>query len=245
MKRLCLVGGVAALLSAQRVVALHALKDGFFLPRDPDLQFSHMGKSYGQGRDESTRGAEQPPSASESPAAGSDESRKDTDDVKGGSQRSMDNVPVADLKRGDGGGGASNNSTNKSSNSNNTTNNSTHSDNNSKTDQSQSHHSETNYGASHYRGDTSTYVTNNFFNPPMADAAWEDHPRGAKLELQYLWKRINVIDDKLDKLMPIAGGDPRLDPSKRKGLVITFDAQSNPGSPTVNLEDSIGENDML
>ncbi|CDR95285.1 membrane protein, putative [Babesia bigemina] len=244
MKRVALMGALAALLSAHKAAALHLSKDTFTSPHDGDLQFSHMGKVYGP---DANKGADNATEVSGSaPATTTPGSSGNTDDVKGGSERSMDNVPVADLKRADSGSGGTNNtSTNNTTSTNTNTNNSTQSDNNSKTDQSQSYQHQTTHGATNYRGDTSTSVTNNFFNPPMPEYASEVYPKGAKLELQYLWKRINVIDDKLDRLMPIAAGDPRLDPSKRKGLIITFDAQSDPDSPTLNLEDSYSDNDAL
>ncbi|GBE61507.1 signal peptide-containing protein, putative [Babesia ovata] len=242
MKRVTLMGTLAALLSAHKAAALHAYKDVYTSPHSGDLQFSHMGKVY---EHDANQGGINAPDAT---APATSESSGNKDDVKGGSERSMDNVPVADLKRADSSsGGANSTSTNNtnSTNTNTNTNNSTQSDNNSKVDQSQSYQNQTTHGATNYRGDTSTSVTNNFFNPPIPEYTSDVYPKGAKLELQYLWKRINVIDDKLDRLMPIAGGDPRLDPNKRKGLIITFDAQSDPDSPTLNLEDRYSENDTL
>ncbi|ORM40747.1 uncharacterized protein BXIN_2316 [Babesia sp. Xinjiang] len=242
MKRVYLLSGVSALLAARGAAALHAVNDGFSLPHNTDLQFSHMGKIFGPYSEPQANDAGKSPENLESTTTpGAIESKGTKDDIQGGSERSMDNVPVADLKKADSNGGSTTNNANTNNTANTTNTNSTHSDNNSKLDQSQSYHSEVKHGNSSYTGDTSTNVTNNFFNPPIRDAAWDGYPREARLELQYLWKRINLIDDKLGNLVPLAGGDPRLNPNNRKGLIITFDAQSDPESPTVSLDDRKGD----
>ncbi|EDO06351.1 hypothetical protein BBOV_II003960 [Babesia bovis T2Bo] len=229
---------VSVLISLKGTHALHALKDGFLLPRDTDLQFSHMGKVFNHDDNQATTSdastMTEPESTPESHPTEADGHAEVSDGIKGGSERLMDNVPVSDLKRGDDVPVA--NTTNNAENSTTTNSSSTHSDNNSKTDQSQTHHNVVKHGNSNYRGDTSTNVTNNFYNPAAPGDAVNAYSKEAKLELQYLWKRINVIDDKLDKLMPLVRGDPHLDPNNRKGLVITFDAQSDPDNPTVDLE---------
>ncbi|GFE54709.1 hypothetical protein BaOVIS_021130 [Babesia ovis] len=253
MKPLYVIPGLSTLLWVKGAAALHTLKDGFLIPQNTDLEFSHMGKMFGGNSGSEANDVVKAATNVESTTPSENNESKDAKDkketIQGGSQRLMDNVPVSDLKKGDGNYGNGNNSNGNmknATNSNaNTNSNSTQSDNNSKVDQSQTHHSVVKHGNSNYRGDTSTNVTNNFFNPAMPDGAWDDYPREAKLELQYLWKRINAIDDKLGKIMPIVGGNPQLDPSNRKGLIITFDAQSDPDSPTVNLDNRRDIGDYL
>ncbi|AFZ80985.1 signal peptide-containing protein [Theileria equi strain WA] len=89
-----------------------------------------------------------------------------------------------------------------------------------------------------HRGDTSTFVTNNFYNP--AEKEHGELTAGAQLQYEYLWKRIYDIDSKLLNLAPIHV-DKTKDPLQRKGLTITFDPESNPDQHTVNIDDSIVE----
>lgn len=90
--------------------------------------------------------------------------------------------------------------------------------------------------SSSHRGDTSTFVTNNFYNP--AEKEHDGLTAGAELQYEYLWKRIYDIDSKLLNLEPIYV-DKTKDPLRRKGLTITFDAESNPDQHTVNIDDSV------
>ncbi|UKJ89459.1 hypothetical protein MACJ_002710 [Theileria orientalis] len=73
--------------------------------------------------------------------------------------------------------------------------------------------------ASHHKGDTSTFVTNNFYNPPTPGDQ-NTLTVGGQLEYEYLWKRIYDIDNKLAQLTPIV---KQASPERRKGLIITFD----------------------
>ncbi|KAK1442808.1 hypothetical protein BgAZ_303260 [Babesia gibsoni] len=254
MEYLCVVCGVVLALLSQSCLALHSIVDDPFIPNHEDLQFSHMGKVYPENKDYSSRsvsGASKDRVSSvteESPkdlpeenvmSSSSPEAQQKTstseDTVIGASKRLMENAPVLDLVKNVTPG----NVNNTNSNSNNTTNTTTgdsNTTNKSKVDNSKYYNSTTKHGPSNYRGDTSTYVTNNFFNPPNSDAPLEGgYPRGAMLELEYLWKRINVIDEKLDKLLPVGGGKG-LDKYARKGLVITFDSQTNPDKPVLDLD---------
>ncbi|KAK1938624.1 putative membrane protein [Babesia divergens] len=226
---------------------MHLLNGGYFIPQNGDLQFSHMGKVFPQQQEQLQTNAEQSQNretVEPTLQPGNPNNTDNYDPVEGGSKRSMDNVPVNDMKKSDGYGGHSNGESSANT-SNSSTNNTTTTDSSSKVNNSTTNNNTVKHGASNYQGDTSTYVTNNFFNPPIQNEAWEDYPRGAKLELQYLWKRINAIDDKLDKLLPIPGGDPKLDPNNRKGLIITFDSLSDPDKPTVDLQSKHADYDML
>ncbi|UKK02471.2 hypothetical protein MACK_002564 [Theileria orientalis] len=75
--------------------------------------------------------------------------------------------------------------------------------------------------ASHHKGDTSTFVTNNFYNPPNPGDQ-NTLTVGGQLEYEYLWKRIYDIDNKLAQLTPIV---KQASPERRKGLIITFDPE--------------------
>lgn len=63
-------------------------------------------------------------------------------------------------------------------------------------------------------------------------------PLDAKLEYEYLWKRINDIDSKLSKTKPLilTNGENR-NPFKHKGLIISFDPDTKPERPLLSLDD--------
>ncbi|EAN31507.2 hypothetical protein TpMuguga_04g00155 [Theileria parva strain Muguga] len=87
--------------------------------------------------------------------------------------------------------------------------------------------------ASHHKGDTSTFVTNNFYNPP--NKVDNTLTIGGQLEYEYLWKRIYDIDTKLAELHPVMKSD-QPGPLKRKGLIITFDPESDPNNKTLSVD---------
>ncbi|XP_952833.1 uncharacterized protein TA09320 [Theileria annulata] len=72
---------------------------------------------------------------------------------------------------------------------------------------------------SNHKGDTSTFVTNNFYNPSKND---NNITIGGELEYEYLWKRIYDIDEKLSELNPINLNPNNLNPLKRKGIVFSL-----------------------
>ncbi|KAK2198165.1 hypothetical protein BdWA1_001174 [Babesia duncani] len=209
-----------------------ALDDARRIPHDASLEFAHMTKD--RNAEPSKVAVSKPesiPDTSSDNAWSEDLSKalvpvQSKEVVPYEKEGSRDVVPLADMQKP---------IHNNMSNTTTSNTDATHHAN----DNSRSYSNTFHKGGSTYTGDTSTYVTNNFYNPEPDYSGLGSLPNDAKLEYKYLWKRIDTIDDKLNKMEPLVlEAGQELSPIKRRGLVISFDADSEPENPKLSVNTS-------